>query len=450
MGSNGSILAAASPSRPSRVEHAHHRSHTSVAHANTGTRNIHEKTSKPLTLQQAQLKQPFGSGGVNWASLWPRKQRQPRCADETPRPAETYGAVAVELRVFAPLVGSLNLSHRMLPTGWPFHIFHTNFTRDDASRLWYRHGEMGRAIREWRAAGREVHLHTYNDVWHKSTMKHKTRPSNTYPRMREFWTDYFTEDKILTLQSDTGFCPNSPFRIEQFTGVDWNGATWGSAVYGQGHPGQGGFSWRNRHAMYNCIDWLQDGTQHLSRGKRSVLWDWAWMRNEDAMFAKCMQGAKGDAKLENWSPQDPSSRGKRLHYRVGSMCLANKFSREHPAIDALLKGQPPPFGLHALCRAIESYGKCAWVEGGERGPRKPGEPPVAQAFKCERKGFSVDRAFDAWSQYCGANLDYMRACYDYDDASVARGQQLRLRTRPNMDASSSPSSSSSSSSSSSG
>ena len=27
-----------------------------------------------------------------------------------------------------------------------------------------------------------------------------TRPSNTYPRMRSFWSDYFTETRVFTLQ----------------------------------------------------------------------------------------------------------------------------------------------------------------------------------------------------------------------------------------------------------
>jgi hypothetical protein len=387
----------------------------------------------------------FGAPEVRWASLWQaksadqqKKLQQPRspqlCRDESLNLGSqtTFAGVAVELRVYPPLIGSLNLSHRFLPISWPFHIFHSNFTRDRKAEHWYLQGEMAQAIRNWQAAGREVNLHTYNDQWHKDTKRHKTRPSNTYPRMRDFWTKYFFEDKIVTLQSDTGFCPNSPYKLKQFTGVDFNGATWGSDIFERGRPGQGGLSWRNRHAMYNCLDWLQDTTQH--RGNRSVLWSWEWTRNEDAMFVKCMSGAtKGGAKIHNWEPHDPSSRGTRLNYHVGSMCLANKWSREHPLIDALIKGHAPPFGLHAICRSIESYGKCAWVQGAERGPKRPGEPPVVQAYKCKREGFSVDRAFDAFSQYCGADLTYMRACYDYNASSSSSGR-VRLLRRPNMDA----------------
>jgi len=65
---------------------------------------------------------------------WP-----PRCVDEGRvghNPARTYGAIAVELRVFPPLILSLNLSHRVLPLSWAFHIFHQNFTRDKESRHW--------------------------------------------------------------------------------------------------------------------------------------------------------------------------------------------------------------------------------------------------------------------------------------------------------------------------
>ena len=53
-------------------------------------------------------------------------------------PARTYGAIAVELRVYPPLILSLNLSHRVLPLRWAFHIFHQNFTRDKESRHWVR------------------------------------------------------------------------------------------------------------------------------------------------------------------------------------------------------------------------------------------------------------------------------------------------------------------------
>ena len=72
---------------------------------------------------------------------------------------------------------------------------------------------MASAIIFWRRSGRKVRLHEYKDAWHGWTLRFKTRPSNTYPRMREFWTEYFHEDKIVTLQSDTGgvrLCSLSP------------------------------------------------------------------------------------------------------------------------------------------------------------------------------------------------------------------------------------------------
>ena len=212
----------------------------------------------------------------------------------------------------------------------------------------------------------------------------------------------------------SGFCPNSPWKLEQFLGVDWNGATWGSSKFGHGQVGNGGLSFRYRHALYNCIDWLDDGTQHGSSGNRSVLWDWRWQRNEDAMFCKCMSGKGsrgGDARIEDWRPAwRPEMR---LHYEVASMCLANKWSQEHTALDAMYQGQPPPFGLHAICRSIASFGQCKEVVGAERGPTRPGDPPRIVSFACKRAGFSVDRTFDAWAQYCGADLNYMRACTDY-------------------------------------
>ena len=212
----------------------------------------------------------------------------------------------------------------------------------------------------------------------------------------------------------SGFCPNSPWKLEQFLGVDWNGATWGSSKFGHGQVGNGGLSFRYRHALYNCIDWLDDGTQHGSSGNRSVLWDWRWQRNEDAMFCKCMSGKGsrgGDARLEDWRPAwRPEMR---LHYEVASMCLANKWSQEHTALDAMSQGQPPPFGLHAICRSIASFGQCEEVVGAERGPTRPGDPPRIGSFACKRAGFSVDRTFDAWTQYGGADLNYMRVCTDY-------------------------------------
>lgn len=70
-----------------------------------------------------------------------RPGRWPTCVDEGRvghNPARTYGAIAVELRVFPPLILSLNLSHRVLPLSWAFHIFHQNFTRDEESRHWVR------------------------------------------------------------------------------------------------------------------------------------------------------------------------------------------------------------------------------------------------------------------------------------------------------------------------
>ena len=40
-------------------------------------------------------------------------------------------------------------------------------------------------------------------------------------------------------------------------------------------------------------------------------------------------------------------------------------------------------------------------------------PGIAiEAHKCERSGFSVDRAFDAYERYCGTDLSYMRTCGD--------------------------------------
>ena len=42
----------------------------------------------------------------------------------------------------------------------------------------------------------------------------------------------------------SGFCPNSPWKLEQFLGVDWNGATWGSSKFGHGQVGNGGLSFR--------------------------------------------------------------------------------------------------------------------------------------------------------------------------------------------------------------
>lgn len=361
----------------------------------------------------------FGVPNVNWSSLWNAHQKDKRCTEEKwdSGSSHTFGAVIVELRVFPPLIASLTLSHRILPVSWPFHIFHANFTHDKRSQHWFLHGDMAKAIKGWQHRGRRVLLHTYDDAWHDITRKRHTRPSNTYPRIRDFWTKFFFEDKIVTLQSDTGFCPSSPFKLEQFMGTDWNGATWGSQVIERGIPGQGGLSLRNRHAMYNCIDWLEDRTQHGSRSNKSVLWDWSWHRNEDAMFVKCMRGAAGDARIEQW-------RGKKLHYRVSGVCLANKWAREHPAIDAIVKGHPPPFGVHAICRAIESYGKCKWVVGALRAPQKSGEP-TAHAYVCEREGFSVDRAFDAFSDYCGANLDYMRSCFDFN-ASMSPGMRPKL------------------------
>ena len=173
----------------------------------------------------------------------------------------------------------------------------------------------------------------------------------------------------------SGFCPNSPWKLEQFLGVDWNGATWGSSKFGHGQVGNGGLSFRYRHVLYNCIDWLDDGTQHGSSGNRSVLWDWRWQRNEDAMFCKCMSGKGnrgGDARIEDWRPAwRPETR---LHYKVASMCLANKWSQFCwqqdvllPTSGANLVGEPmclattiwPPrhLPLDRILRAVRGGGR---------------------------------------------------------------------------------------------
>ena len=380
-------------------------------------RYFHKRSS--LKIKRYASKHVFGSPQENWRSLWKAHMMDTRCMDESwdVGPNTTFGAVIVELRVYPPLIHSLNLSHQQLPTSWPFHIFHANFTRDKHSEHWFLHGEMSEAIMRWRNSGRRVELHMYDDAWHRKSRSHRTRPSNTFPRMRAFWTKYFHEDVILTLQSDTALCPSSPYKLAMFTGVDWNGATWGSNVIERGVPGQGGLSLRNRHAMYNCIDWLRDKTQHRYNGRpnRDVLWDYSFARNEDYLFAKCMRGTRGHANIEDWQ-------GRHLHYHVGGICLANKWSREHSAIDAIIKGYPPPFGLHSICRAIESYGLCKWVLGAQRGPRRLDEPPIAQAYQCNLKGFSVDRAVDAFSQYCGADLNYMRNCFDHNSSSTPDGK----------------------------
>jgi hypothetical protein len=340
------------------------------------------------------------SSTANWTHLW-REGRHARahrgpCPDRPPdgwRGNETFAAVVVELRTFEPLIRSLDLSHASLPMGWPLHVFHANFSRDAASEAWFTRGSMARAIAAWRRDGRRVVLHAYPDAWLRLGALHRTRPSNTYPRVRAFWTDYFREDKIVTLQSDTGFCPRSPFRLEALTRVDWNGATFGTKTIETGVPGQGGLSLRSRRTMYRCIDWLASRT-HGPHANRSVLWDLRWQKNEDGMFLRCMKRLRGA--------------------RVASRCLANRWSREHPALDALVKGWPPPFGVHDLCRAIATYGECRLVGEGGLGAPPRGDRPAVRALACARKGFSVEHAFAVFSAYCGADLEYMRSCATAD------------------------------------
>ena len=149
--------------------------------------------------------------------------------------------------------------------------------------------------------------------------------------------------------------------------------------------------------------------------------------NEDLMFMECMGGKRkvlhrgrgitvNDSTIGEWNP--PGQPGVRLRYQVASLCLANKWSQEHTLVSALFREQPPPFGLHALCRPLIAYGDCKKVEGGipaRPRPFKPGDPPNPSTWRCNRRGFSMDRAFDQWSKFCGANLDYMRSCVDVMD-----------------------------------
>ena len=345
---------------------------------------------------------------------------------EAPRPRrwnenETVGAIAVELRVWPPLIASLDLSHNALPRFIAFHIFHTNFSHDKASEYWFKRGAMSKAIRFWRRHGRRVLLHPYQDRWHWFTTKYKTRPSNTYPRMREFWTDYFHEDKIITLQSDTGFCPSSPHSLDQFLHQDFSGATWGSPLFKVGKAGQGGLSIRNRHAMYKCLDFVSDARQQ--KNHKSALWDFKQIRNEDFMMVTCMRNTaeRADGVLERCEARDCPTRETRPRYHSASVCIASKWSQEAAAIDAVIKNEPPPFGFHDICRSIRAYGKCEDTSTTHAGER-PGQPPVVREMKCDREDFSVDRAFNAWEQYCGANLVYQRSCTDHPSNVRQRGE----------------------------
>lgn len=311
----------------------------------------------------------------------------------------SFALVTVELRTpWTPLVGVLRLAHQVLPSNWAFSVFHANVSGDYQGRRWYTTGAMGLAVDEFRDSGRVTRLHTFRDEWLDFIRLKKTRTGVIYPRIRSFWTDYFYEDKILFLHSDSGFCTKSPYPVEMFTRVDWIGALHGSSTFGVGRVGNGGFSLRNRHAMYSCIDFLD---------KRSSLWDWRYARNEDVMFPRCYHDM--DKQFNN------ATGG---HFIVASKCLANKFSQEHAAWDALRKDVKPPFGFHDVYRSLLTFGKCRRAElNGTVGalPRSDSRQLLIKV-RCARPGFSIDRAFNTWAKYCGNHLEYYRQYTDMHES----------------------------------
>ena len=176
-----------------------------------------------------------------------------------PTRSVSVGVVVVELRpVWHPVLHSLNVTHFAVPKRWTFHIFIANSTQDDAdNRAWYSgpDGEMATALASWRRDGRTVMLHTYADQWQQAAIAHHTRPSNTFPRMRDFWTNYFEEERVVFIQSDTAFCSRSPYSAESLV-VASRFAFVGAVVVGKrgvATVGNGGLSIRDRRAMVECV-----------------------------------------------------------------------------------------------------------------------------------------------------------------------------------------------------
>jgi len=208
----------------------------------------------------------FGERG--WRS-WPSQLLYPAAAAANGvvrwlRPPETFAGVVVELRVHPPLLAMLKVAHDRLPLSWPFHMFRPSTASSQPEvQAWWEQGGMAHAIQWLRTGGRAVHVHTYPDAFHAVTSRLKTRPSNTYPRMRSFWSDFFPETKVLTLQADIAFCAASPWVLSNFTHLDYIGAPW-PKPHGALYVGNGGFTLRSRDAMIGCIDWAVRFRQILS------------------------------------------------------------------------------------------------------------------------------------------------------------------------------------------
>ena len=132
------------------------------------------------------------------------------------------------------------------------------------------------------------------------------------------------------------------------------------------------------------------------------------------MMVSCMRNTaeRADGSLERCEARNCPTRETRPRYNFATVCLASKWSQELAAIDSVLRNQPPPFGFHDICRSIRAYGICQETDA-IRAADRPGQPPVVREMKCDRRGFTVDRAFDAWQDYCGANLVYQRSCADH-------------------------------------
>tara|TARA_B100000886_G_scaffold340185_1_gene308308 strand:- start:64 stop:834 length:771 start_codon:yes stop_codon:yes gene_type:complete len=75
-------------------------------------------------------------------------------------------------------------------------------------------------------------------------------------KSKKFWEDCLVEN-ILMFQTDSILCKNSEFNINDFLDFDYIGSAWWFNVKNQNdncHGGNGGFSFRKRSSMIECIN----------------------------------------------------------------------------------------------------------------------------------------------------------------------------------------------------
>ena len=331
---------------------------------------------------------------------------------------QTFAIEAVELRRHPPFIGSLTSAHDNLPLSWTFHLFHLNFSNTahaaNIRSWWQPDGDLGRLIAKFRRIGRKVTLHTFPDRWFAIQEERGIdRIGNVYPRMEAFWRS-FPEDKVLTIESDTARCANSPWSIADFECYDYIGPL--THLKPPGYKPtkppifNGGFSLRSPQAMLACIEAAKAAypNQPIYSTKHNGVGD-LWYRgvgrrgvvNEDMFYSLCLQTAA--MRQSGFLPGDPKA--------------AVHFGRERSAFHHMRSGAAPPWGIHDVCRDIAIQGNCT------------DDVKNPELLRCS-PGWDLTAAFASVERHCGSNLEHLaQKCPNWVEYTRIRSEGSRAGHR---------------------